>query len=1173
MSSGFWSGYEAFKGNEQQRPILPTLFIGLGGTGMKVLARFRQRMFERFGNEEQWNVFQFLGVDTDQGEIQRGGVDEKNQKGRPINQHDMLFIGLQPMQVDRIIKERRNLYAHIGRWLPEEAVNWGTSNFVTGAQQKRPAGRMLFVYHIERIREMIKARCDKAIGQAATAQALNVGGQMGVVQQQAGSKVDVVIVGSLAGGTGAGSFLDCAYLVRHMGLKGQAAINDIRGMFLLPDVFAGQLPNQEQVRVSHANGYAALRELEYYNGLRPVGRFTTADWAEPRPEFVDDNPLNICYLFSLKNPEPLEDPSEMYDLVADALTFSVGGTQLAQKMRSNWNNAQQAGQVELRYAHAAYEDTGGPEGTDENNPPPNQRGFVMFERSWSRRFASLGIASVTMKLPELRRLASYRLLRRIAAMETGEKMPVETKANEGQINGAGDEILSRRDFLKGVKFVAKSLEDVDRAASAPTAAAAEQHARMILQELRDISTSLTQTDDRAPRNVVKSLWVTADSDAENAARAAVARLTGRSNLYTARYLLTRLGEYLKQRIPDPPELAELKLDDLRPLEQWKDLDRTGADDFLSLGLRARRIITAKFKDWLLVERQRLIDRMNQVLYQRYLMGVEQRLRVVLADVESRIKRLQDWAGHFQDLQNKLARHFKETRNEVVPDALALAAPSDDPAKERDLDAATEKALARGLNFKPEERVAAEDLLTRARGRILEPADGGTQRAAQTLADHLGAPEDAPRGTVEVLADRVTALLDQLPEEQDVFAILNRKGTLNKTLTAVMKRAAPYWHFNPAYEDIKSGIHTISMVGAVFSPQPTGPQEDARRLFENNQPKYMVLTSGPNTPGASPGEVIVVNEGYGYGLASLQTLEEMKRAYDQIVADGKMAERYLDKRVRSRLPELLQPTYDEARAEALSWDRALLGIILGAFQWNDSKMTYQFSPDGFTQYDVGTDYTEIAQWLRSVEGQQHAEAIRSEIDQYFRSCLNDPLREADPAVRQQIVAEKCVELKRLDLLLDLLERHVFPREDFGDGNYRQSPQNTLVVRLRRMFPKKYLASLRNQFGQEVPDDGRLRELVDPELHKWVRFVGGRNGGGGSAKRDGAGHGTTNPRRILSLQFQGALPDDQAKQVLHEAWNLNWFKHDQFPDPEVLPSLFPESRAFRRGIGAARPAGSN
>ena len=74
-------------------------------------------------------------------------------------------------------------------------------------------------------------------------------------------QINVLIVGSLAGGTGSGSFLQIALAVKELAQLVNVAKTEVRGLFLLPDVYANTKLARCQIANVLANGYAALREL------------------------------------------------------------------------------------------------------------------------------------------------------------------------------------------------------------------------------------------------------------------------------------------------------------------------------------------------------------------------------------------------------------------------------------------------------------------------------------------------------------------------------------------------------------------------------------------------------------------------------------------------------------------------------------------------------------------------------------------------------------------------------------------------------------------------------------------------------------------------------------------------------------------------------------------------
>ena len=77
--------------------LRPTVFIGLGGTGVKVLARLRRRLYDRFGDPDYLPILRFLALDADGHGLERGGVEGAD--GLPVSVSDRMFIGIGPSEV------------------------------------------------------------------------------------------------------------------------------------------------------------------------------------------------------------------------------------------------------------------------------------------------------------------------------------------------------------------------------------------------------------------------------------------------------------------------------------------------------------------------------------------------------------------------------------------------------------------------------------------------------------------------------------------------------------------------------------------------------------------------------------------------------------------------------------------------------------------------------------------------------------------------------------------------------------------------------------------------------------------------------------------------------------------------------------------------------------------
>ena len=69
------------------------------------------------------------------------------------------------------------------------------------------------------------------------------------------------VYGSIAGGTGSGSFVPIAYLLKEL-IRAQGWIPKVYGTLIFPSLFLNDVPGALH-RDINANGYAALKELEH----------------------------------------------------------------------------------------------------------------------------------------------------------------------------------------------------------------------------------------------------------------------------------------------------------------------------------------------------------------------------------------------------------------------------------------------------------------------------------------------------------------------------------------------------------------------------------------------------------------------------------------------------------------------------------------------------------------------------------------------------------------------------------------------------------------------------------------------------------------------------------------------------------------------------------------------
>ena len=225
--------------------ISPTVIIGLGGTGAKVVHQLKRRLVDV-------PVVRFLVVDSDP-KTQTGEGEELQQNvefvniGVPVKIQEFID-GTWPYVGDDVTRKSLN------SWFPYPAGhNTRSKAYETleeGASQIRCLGRVALFYRVAAVRSAIADHL------------VYVGGDGVKEAEKKGINVDtknrrVFIVSSLGGGQGTGIFLDVAYLVQTI----RANPFEVNGFLVMPTAFKFAVAGSPRV---WANSYAAMLELEHY---------------------------------------------------------------------------------------------------------------------------------------------------------------------------------------------------------------------------------------------------------------------------------------------------------------------------------------------------------------------------------------------------------------------------------------------------------------------------------------------------------------------------------------------------------------------------------------------------------------------------------------------------------------------------------------------------------------------------------------------------------------------------------------------------------------------------------------------------------------------------------------------------------------------------------------------
>jgi hypothetical protein len=217
-----------------------TVLIGLGGTGSRVVNNVARELQKRNININD-GIVTCCVLDT-------------NQSDNDLITASGTAIPVIPTCDERIIDQYLALYANKEprRWCPYSA-SYGQESMIDGASEIRSKSRIAFMDTMAtgKILELQNAIEKVFHNKPGTAE-----------------KVRVLLVSSLAGGTGSGMFIQVALWLRKFFGERQS-LATIRGIFLLPDIFIRTIPNvrdNPRKKLYHyANAYAAIRELNAIN--------------------------------------------------------------------------------------------------------------------------------------------------------------------------------------------------------------------------------------------------------------------------------------------------------------------------------------------------------------------------------------------------------------------------------------------------------------------------------------------------------------------------------------------------------------------------------------------------------------------------------------------------------------------------------------------------------------------------------------------------------------------------------------------------------------------------------------------------------------------------------------------------------------------------------------------
>lgn len=265
--------------------ISRTLFVGLGGTGVKAILRTKQCFVDAYG--EVPPMVAFLAVDTDKA-IRNQSLLSRSGKEVKLSENEICFCGIIGSALDIY---RNNLSQF--QWLPKRNVQFLANLRNTGAGAVRSCGRFLARHNATEISKRVSSKVTE-IGQP-----LPIGSKFIYDTNKDGVEypVKVNVVGSVAGGTGSGTMLDMLVLIAKT-LRDSGLSYSITPWMVLPEVFRHMASGPASANV-YQNAYGAIRELDYLYHL-PKDNQSALDFNFDKVYYLDEG-IGDTYLINNTN--------------------------------------------------------------------------------------------------------------------------------------------------------------------------------------------------------------------------------------------------------------------------------------------------------------------------------------------------------------------------------------------------------------------------------------------------------------------------------------------------------------------------------------------------------------------------------------------------------------------------------------------------------------------------------------------------------------------------------------------------------------------------------------------------------------------------------------------------------------------------------------------------------
>ncbi len=248
--------------------LFPALVLAIGQTGKKVVESLKKLIADRYSHPDKTPNIRYLLIDTDPEGVPSGAPDNPTE----IAPHESVLARLN--RPGHYLQ--RESLPPVDSWMPSGTL-YKLSRNPGAAEGIRAFGRLALFDHYRIIAQRVRQEIEAFMIETPVNEA-NKNTKLGLRT----NRPRAYIVTSLSGGTGAGMFLDIAFLLRHEMRQVGYFKAEINGIFFAPPATRSGARN-----VALGNAYAAFTELNHFQSKKTVYQ-TMFDKTEP--PIVDSEP-------------------------------------------------------------------------------------------------------------------------------------------------------------------------------------------------------------------------------------------------------------------------------------------------------------------------------------------------------------------------------------------------------------------------------------------------------------------------------------------------------------------------------------------------------------------------------------------------------------------------------------------------------------------------------------------------------------------------------------------------------------------------------------------------------------------------------------------------------------------------------------------------------------------